>query len=90
MEWESVAHLFATSATPKAKAEPAVVVVGAEHVRAFKMLEANEDAVNAFLISNKSIKPGQTWRDVSEKLRANIVARPEALIAKATELKEAA
>jgi hypothetical protein len=90
MEWDSVAHLFATNATPKVKAEPAVVVVGAEHVRAFKMLEANEDAVNAFLISNKSIKPGQTWRDVSEKLRANIVARPEALIAKATELKEAA
>jgi len=90
MEWESVAHLFATNATPRAKAEPAVVVVGAEHVRAFEMLEANEEAVNAFLISNKSIKPGQTWRDVSEKLRANIVARPEALIAKATELKEAA
>jgi hypothetical protein len=90
LEWESVAHLFATSATPKVKAEPAVVVVGAEHVRAFKMLEANEDAVNAFLVSNKSIQPGQTWRDVSEKLRANIVARPEALIAKATELKEAA
>jgi hypothetical protein len=90
MEWDSVAHLFATSATPKVKAEPAVVVVGAEHVRAFEMLEANEDAVNAFLVSNKSIQPGQTWRDVSEKLRANIVARPEALIAKATELKEAA
>jgi hypothetical protein len=90
MEWESVAHLFATNATPKAKAEPAVVVVGAEHVRAFEMLEANEEAVNAFLISNKSIQPGQTWRDVSEKLRAKIVERPEALIAKATELKEAA
>lgn len=90
MEWDSVAHLFATSATPRAKAEPAVVVVGAEHVRAFELLEANEDAVNAFLISNKSIKPGQTWRDVSEKLRANIVDRPEALIAKAIEFKEAA
>jgi hypothetical protein len=90
MEWDSVAHLFATSATLRAKAEPAVVVVGAEHVRAFEMLEANEEAVNAFLVSNKSIQPGQTWRDVSEKLRANIVARPEALVAKATELKEAA
>jgi hypothetical protein len=90
MEWDSVAHLFATNATPKVKAERAVVVVGAEHVRAFELLEANEDAVNAFLVSNKSIQPGQTWRDVSEKLRANIVARPEALIAKATELKEAA
>jgi hypothetical protein len=90
LEWDSVAHLFATNATPRAKAEPAVVVVGAEHVRAFQMLEANEEAVNAFLVSNKSIQPGQTWRDVSEKLRANIVARPEALIAKATELKEAA
>jgi hypothetical protein len=90
MEWDSVAHLFTPRATPKAKAEPAVVVVGAEHVRAFEMLEANEEAVNAFLISNKSIQPGQTWRDVSEKLRANIVERPEALVAKATELKEAA
>ena len=90
MEWDSVAHLFATNATPKVKVEPAVVVVGAEHVRAFEMLEANEEAVNAFLISNKSIKPGQTWRDVSEKIRANIVARPEALIAKANEFKEAA
>jgi hypothetical protein len=90
LEWDSVAHLFATNATPREKAEPAVVVVGAEHVRAFQMLEANEEAVNAFLVSNKSIQPGQTWRDVSEKLRANIVARPEALIAKATEWKEAA
>ena len=90
MEWESVAHLFTTRATPKAKAEPAVVVVGAEHKRAFEMLEANEEAVNAFLISNKSIQPGQTWRDVSEKLRANIVARPEALVEKATAMKEAA
>jgi hypothetical protein len=89
MEWESVAHLF-TSAKPKAKSEPAVVVVGAEHVRAFEMLEANEEAVNAFLISNKSIQQGQTWRDVSDKLRANIVARPEALIAKALEVKEGA
>ena len=90
MEWDSVAHLFTPRATPKAKAEPAVVVVGAEHKRAFEMLEANEEAVNAFLISNKSIQPGQTWRDVSEKLRANIVARPEALVEKATAMKEAA
>lgn len=93
MEWDSVAHLFA-AAKPKAKAGPSNTViealVGAEHVRAVELLKANEEAVNAFLVSNKSIQPGQTWRDVSEKLRANIVARPEALIAKATELKEAA
>ena len=87
LEWDSVAHLFATNATPKAQVKPAVIVVGAEHKRAFEMLEANEDAVNAFLISNNSIQPAQTWRDVSEKLRANIVARPEALIAKALEAK---
>jgi hypothetical protein len=43
--------------------------------------------VNAFLLANNSIQPGQTWRDVSDKLRANIVARPEALIAKALEAK---
>jgi hypothetical protein len=90
MEWDSVAHLFATNATPKAKAEPAVVVVGAEHARAFEMLAANEDAVNAFLLSNNSIESGQTWRDVSDKLRANIVARPEALVAKALEAKDVA
>ena len=90
MEWDSVAHLFATNATPKAKAEPAVVVVGAEHARAFEMLAANEDAVNAFLFMSDSIQLGQTWRDVSDKLRANIVARPEALIAKALEAKEVA
>jgi hypothetical protein len=101
MEWDSVAHLFATNATPRAKTEPAVgaggrggggswTLVSSDHVRAFEMLEANEDAVNTFLASNKSIQPGQTWRDVSEKLRANIVARPEALIAKALEAKEAA
>jgi hypothetical protein len=90
LEWAAVAHLFAANATPKVKAEPAVVVVGAEHVRAFDMLEANEEAVNAFLVFNKSIQPGQTWRDVSEKLRANIVARPEALVEKANAIKEAA
>jgi hypothetical protein len=89
MEWDSVAHLFA-AAKPKAKAEPAVVVVNANQVRAFEMLAENEDAVNAFLIANKSIEQGQTWRDVSEKLRANILARPEALIAKALEVKEEA
>jgi hypothetical protein len=93
MEWDSVTHLFA-AAKPKAKTEPEKAViealVGAEHVRAVELLKANEEAVNAFLVSNKSIQPGQTWRDVSEKLRANIVARPEALVAKATELKEAA
>ena len=90
LEWDSVAHLFATNATPKAQSEPAVVVINAEHKRAFEMLAANEDAVNAFLFMSDSIQLGQTWRDVSEKLRANIVARPEALIAKALEAKEVA
>jgi hypothetical protein len=91
MEWGSVAHLFATNATPRAKAEPAKAViqalVGADHVRAVEILKANEDAVNAFLLANNSIQPGQTWRDVSDKLRANIIARPEALVAKALEAK---
>jgi hypothetical protein len=79
MEWESVAHLFAASATPKVKTIPAVVFVEDWQVP----IEENEDAVNAFLVANKSIQPGQTYRDVSEKLRAQIAARPAALVAKA-------
>jgi hypothetical protein len=86
MEWESVAHLFAASATPKVKTIPAVVFVEDWQVP----IEENEDAVNAFLVANKSIQPGQTYRDVSEKLRAQIAARPEALIAKATAKMEVA
>jgi hypothetical protein len=86
MEWESVAHLFAASATPKVKTIPAVVFVEDWQVP----IEENEDAVNAFLVANRSIQPGQTYRDVSEKLRAQIAARPEALIAKATAKMEVA
>ncbi len=88
MEWDSVTHLFATNATPKAQAEPAVVVVSSEHNRAWPLLEAHEDDINAFFLSNNSIQPGQTWRDVSKKLHANIVARPEELIKKVLEAKE--
>ena len=76
LEWDAVAHLF----QPVAKHTEPAVEIRREWVAT---LEANEEAVNAFLISNKSIQPGQTWRDVSERLRANIVARPEALVEKA-------
>jgi len=79
MEWESVAHLFATNATAKAK-QPAVEIIGRESVA---VLEENEEVVNLFLVSNGSIQEGQTWRDASEKLRQQIVARPQALVAKA-------
>jgi hypothetical protein len=68
------------------KTIPAVVFVEDWQVP----IEENEDAVNAFLVANKSIQPGQTYRDVSEKLRAQIAARPEALIAKATAKMEVA
>jgi hypothetical protein len=78
MEWESVAHLFGKPA-PKTS-EPAVEIIGRESVA---VLEDNEEVVNLFLVSNGSIAEGQTWRDASEKLRQQIVARPAALVAKA-------
>jgi hypothetical protein len=78
MEWDSVAHVFA-STKPK-PAAPAVDVIGRESVA---VLEDNEEVVNLFLVSNGSIAEGQTWRDASEKLRQQIVARPAALVAKA-------
>jgi hypothetical protein len=77
MEWDAVAHLFQPIAKPKA---PAVEIIGRESVT---ILEANEEIVNLFLVGNGSITEGQTWRDASEKLRQQIVARPDALIAKA-------
>jgi hypothetical protein len=77
MEWDAVAHLFQPIAKPKA---PAVEIIGRESVA---LLEANEEIVNLFLLGNGSITEGQTWRDASEKLRQQIVARPDALIAKA-------
>ena len=77
MEWDAVAHLFQPVAKPKA---PAVEIIGRESVA---ILEANEEIVNLFLLGNGSITEGQTWRDASEKLRQQIVARPDALIAKA-------
>jgi len=79
MEWESVAHLFATNATAKAK-QPAVEIIGRESVA---VLYENEEVVNLFLVSNGSIQEGQTWRDASPKLREQIVARPAAIVAKA-------
>lgn len=78
MEWESVAHVFGKPA-PKPSA-PAVEIIGRESVA---VLEDNEEVVNLFLVSNGSIQEGQTWRDASEKLRQQIVARPAALVAKA-------
>ena len=86
MEWESVAHLFAKS-SPQPKSSPAVEIIGRESITA---LDENEEAVNAFLVANGSIQEGQTWRDASEKLRQQIVARPEALVAKALKAMEVA
>ena len=88
MEWESVAHLFAKSA-PKIE-KTTLNAPDKETIHAMALLEANEDAVNAFLTGNGSIQEGQTWRDASEKLRQQIVARPEALVAKALKALEVA
>ena len=92
MEWESVAHLFAPPCRAKIEivrpaASPAVEIVGRESIA---VLDENEEAVNAFLVANGSIREGQTWRDASEKLRQQIVARPEALVAKALKALEVA
>jgi len=77
LEWAAVAHLFQPVAKPKA--EPAVGI----RREWMATLEANEEIVNAFLVGNGSITEGQTWRDASEKLRQQIVARPEDLVSKA-------
>ena len=82
MEWESVAHLFAKSSS-QPKAAPAVEILGKETMEAITLLEANEDAVNAFLTGNGSIQEGETWRNASPKLLSQIKARPEALVQKA-------
>jgi hypothetical protein len=79
MEWSAVAHLFQPVAKPKTSAPP-VEIIGRESVA---VLEDNEEIVNAFLVANGSLTEGQTWRDANPKLRAQIVARPEALVAKA-------
>ena len=79
MEWSAVAHLFQPVAKPKTSA-PAVDIIGRESVA---VLEDNEEVVNAFLLANGSLTEGQTWRDANPKLRQQIVARPEALVAKA-------
>lgn len=78
MEWSAVAHLFQPVVKPKAV--PAVEIIGRESVA---IIEANERVVNEFLLGNGSITEGQTWRDASEKLRQQIMARPDALVAKA-------
>jgi signal recognition particle receptor subunit beta len=88
MEWESVAHVFGKPA-PKTS-EPAVEILGAETMAAIVLLEANEEAVNAFLTGNGSIQEGETWRNASPKLLAQIKTRPQALIAKATAQMEVA
>jgi len=88
MDWESVAHIFGKpAAAPKpapVSQEVGVVGIDKESHNAVALLEANEGAVNAYLIANGSIADGQTWRDAGAKLLDAIMSRPEALIAKAT------
>ena len=86
MDWESVAHLFQPA--PKAKAVP--VVEKKDDRDAVGLLEGHEGAVNSYLIGIGSIAEGQTWRDANAKLLGQMMARPEALIAKATQLVEVA
>ena len=79
MEWSSVAHLFPQAAKPAPAAQ-----IGKETKDAVALLESHEGPVNAYLAARGSIQPGQTWRDASEKLLAQIMERPQALIGKAT------
>lgn len=81
MEWSAVAHLFPQ---PAAKPAPAVEIIGKESKDAVALLESHELPVNAYLTARGSIQLGQTWRDASEKLLAQIMERPQALIDKAT------
>jgi hypothetical protein len=89
MEWESVAHVFGKPA-PKTSAiktsQTAVEEIEDWEVSLFE----NADAVNAFLTGNGSIQEGETWRNASPKLLAQIKSRPQALIAKATAQMEVA
>ena len=85
MEWCAVSHLFQPASKPKPA--PAVEIIGRESIA---ILEENEELVNFFLLGNGSITEGQTWRDASPKLREQIVARPDALIAKARKQMEVA
>lgn len=80
MDWESVAHLFKPRST--ATVEIVRPAPAKEINNAVALLEANEGAINAYLLNNGSIVDGQTWRDAGPKLLDAIMARPEALIAK--------
>ena len=75
-----MAHLF----QPVAKAKAAPAVETKDQRDAVELLEGHELPVNAYLTAIGSIAVGQTWRDANEKLLAQIMARPQALIAKAT------
>ena len=88
MEWESVAHVFGKPA-PKIQ-EKTLQDEDKETISSITLLEANEEAVNTFLTGNGSIQEGETWRNASPKLLAQIKSRPEALIAKATAQMEVA
>lgn len=71
MTWASVSHLFAQpTARPQPVENPAA-----------RLLCEHEEAVNAFLLAKGRINEGQTWRDVSEKDMARIVADPDKFIA---------
>lgn len=81
MEWSAVAHLFKQ---PAAKPAPAVEIMRKETNDAVALLESHAGPVNAYLAARGSIQPGQTWRDTSAKLLAQIMERPQALIERAT------
>lgn len=74
MTWASVAHLFAQ---PVAKPQPV-------DNPAARLLCEHEEAVNAFLLAKGRINEVQTWRDVSEKDMARIVADPAKFISTVT------
>jgi hypothetical protein len=79
MEWDSVAHLFAT---------PAPITEKGSASWKFEIERHGED-VNAFLQSKGMISAGQRWTDAGEKILARIEADPAVFIAKVREWKGA-
>jgi hypothetical protein len=72
------------------RTEPKPVETVAEVVEPVQWFTAIESAiglseiyVNEFLVDNKAIEPGQSYRDLNEAWQKRVLERPEALVAKA-------
>lgn len=83
MEWPSVAHLFAT-------AKPAKKATAPTHQDWEQKLEANEEAVNIFLIGRGVLKTGQTWRECEADYLLKVASRIDQFIQVVTDSVEVA